>query len=77
MWTWSQLGYHAKPCALLDVNGFYAKLAAFLDDVVARGFVKPAHREMLVATTPADSVVRDPRGVPGAAKTKWDRGAGG
>ena len=23
VWTWSQLGYHAKPCALLNVNGFY------------------------------------------------------
>ncbi len=71
MWTWAQLGYHAKPCALLDVNGFYAKLAAFLDDVVARGFVKPAHRGvLLVATTPAD-LLRQIAAYQAPQQTKW------
>jgi uncharacterized protein (TIGR00730 family) len=59
VWTWAQLGYHSKPCALLDVNGFYTKLAAFLDDVVLHGFVKREHRDMLVvATTPDDLLQR-------------------
>jgi uncharacterized protein (TIGR00730 family) len=31
MLTWTQLGYHRKPCALLDVNGYFGRLAAFLD----------------------------------------------
>jgi len=54
VWTWAQLGWHRKPCALLDVNGFYGKLAEFLDDVVARGFVQQMHRDMLVVErTPA------------------------
>lgn len=48
VWTWAQLGYHKKPCALLNVAGFYDKLAGFLDDVVERGFVKPIHRAMLI-----------------------------
>jgi len=48
IWTWAQLGYHKKPCALLNVSGFYDKLADFLDDVVERGFVKPVHRAMLI-----------------------------
>jgi uncharacterized protein (TIGR00730 family) len=48
VWTWAQLGYHKKPCALLNVSGFYDKLAHFLDDVVERGFVKPIHRAMLI-----------------------------
>ncbi|MGO4388401.1 TIGR00730 family Rossman fold protein [Microvirga sp. 2YAF29] len=48
VWTWAQLGYHKKPCALLNVAGFYDKLADFLDDVVERGFVKPIHRAMLI-----------------------------
>jgi len=48
VWTWAQLGYHKKPCALLNVAGFYDKLASFLDDVVERGFVKPIHRAMLI-----------------------------
>ena len=54
IWTWAQLGHHAKPCSLLNVNGFYDGLISFLDSVVARGFVRPATREMLlVAETPA------------------------
>ncbi len=48
VWTWAQLGYHRKPCALLNAGGFYDKLTDFLDDVVERGFVKPSHRAMLI-----------------------------
>lgn len=48
VWTWAQLGYHRKPCSLLNVAGFYDRLTEFLDDVVERGFVKPIHRSMLI-----------------------------
>jgi len=55
VWTWAQLGWHPKPVALLDVDGFYRPLIQFLDEVVARGFVRQVHREMLiVATDPTD-----------------------
>ncbi|MDO5058148.1 MAG: TIGR00730 family Rossman fold protein [Lautropia sp.] len=59
VWTWAQLGYHGKPCALLNVQGYYDGLLAFLDGVVAQGFLRPAYREMLiVATTPQDLLAR-------------------
>lgn len=55
VWTWGQLGYHAKPLGLLDVNGFYTKLGSFLDHVVEEGFVRPQHRAMLqLADTPTE-----------------------
>jgi uncharacterized protein (TIGR00730 family) len=47
-WTWSQLGVHSKPCALLNVGGFYDQLAAFLDHVVEEQFLKQAHRNILL-----------------------------
>ena len=47
-WTWSQLGVHAKPCALLNVAGFYNGLAEFLDHVVVEQFLKPVHRDILI-----------------------------
>lgn len=54
VWTWGQLGYHAKPLGLLEVNGFYRKLGDFLDHLVSESFVRPAHRDMLqIADTPA------------------------
>ena len=36
VWTWGQLGHHAKPCALLNINGFYDRLSSFLDHVADR-----------------------------------------
>ncbi|MFT8371276.1 TIGR00730 family Rossman fold protein [Acetobacter sp.] len=55
VWTWTQLGNHAKPCGVLNVNGFYSTLGTFLDHVVAEGFLKPAHRAILqVGQTPED-----------------------
>lgn len=54
VWTWAQLGSHAKPCAFLNVAGYYDRLFAFLDHAVAEAFLKPVHREMtLVADRPA------------------------
>jgi uncharacterized protein (TIGR00730 family) len=46
--TWVQLGIHAKPCAFLDVEGYYAPLARFLDHTVEEGFVMPASRAAIV-----------------------------
>ena len=46
--TWTQLGIHAKPAGLLDVNGFWSGMTRFLDHAVVEGFLKPAHRGMLL-----------------------------
>ncbi|RYB03476.1 TIGR00730 family Rossman fold protein [Lichenibacterium ramalinae] len=59
VWTWAQLGYHAKPCGLLDIAGFYGQLTAFLDGATAQGFMKAEHRDMLVvAEAPGDILTR-------------------
>ncbi len=47
--TWRQLGYHDKPCALLNVAGYYDALIAFCDTAAARGFVHAADRAALVS----------------------------
>jgi uncharacterized protein (TIGR00730 family) len=49
--TWTQLGIHAKPCAVLDVAGFFDPLRALLDGAVSAGFVRPAHRDMVIIDT--------------------------
>ena len=59
VWTWAQLGSHGKPCALLDIGGYFARLLAFVDHVVEEGFMQPAHRDMLlVAEDPAVLLAR-------------------
>ena len=55
--TWSQLGLHAKPIGLLNVDGFFDLLLAFVDQMVGERFIPPAHRRLLVTgTAPADLV---------------------
>ena len=49
VWTWSQLSIHAKPVGLLNVNGFYDGLEAFLDHMTAENFVKPVCRNIMLA----------------------------
>jgi len=46
--TWAQLGLHAKPAGLLECDGYFAPLLAFLDGAVRARFLQPLHREMLI-----------------------------
>lgn len=46
--TWGQLGLHHKPCALLNISGYFDHLLALLDHAVAQRFVHPLHREMII-----------------------------
>lgn len=39
VWTWRQLGYHDKPVGLLNMNGYYDSLLAFLQTSVSSGFM--------------------------------------
>lgn len=46
--TWLQLGFHTKPVALLNVNGFYDKLVEFMDVCVQSGFVRQQTRDTVL-----------------------------
>jgi uncharacterized protein (TIGR00730 family) len=55
--TWTQLGLHRKPCGLLNVAGFYTPLAAFIDQAVSEGFIKPVHRASIVVDDDAERLL--------------------
>lgn len=57
IWTWSQLGQHKKPCGLLDVDGYFGHLNAFLDRMAADGFVNADHRAMLIRSENAGQLL--------------------
>jgi uncharacterized protein (TIGR00730 family) len=71
MWTWAQLGHHTKPCALLNVRGFYDGLIAFLDQVAERGFMKGAHRAMLIVGQEPMELIERLRAYEPPAVAKW------
>ena len=51
VWTWRQLGYHDKPVGLLNSDGYYDKLLAFVTDMAEAGFVQPVQRALLQVDT--------------------------
>jgi len=52
--TWGQLGLHAKPCGLLNVDGYFDRLLSFMQHAIGERFVRPENGAMLaVATAPA------------------------
>ena len=57
--TWSQLELHGRPklCGLLNVQGFFDPLLAYLEQAVAEGFLKPAHREWIIARDDANRLL--------------------
>jgi len=57
IWTWAQLGFHRKPCGLLNVEGYYDSLITFLDHVLAEQFVKKHHHAMLIVETNPDALL--------------------
>ena len=69
--TWAQLGLHAKPCGLLDVNGYFERLLGFLDYAVTQDFLREEHRALLLCADDAEQLIEDlerPRPLPAS---KW------
>jgi uncharacterized protein (TIGR00730 family) len=58
MVTWAQLGIHAKPIGLLNENGFWNGLTAFVGHMVEQGFVRSAHADLLMIESDPDALVR-------------------
>lgn len=57
--TWAQLGFHNKPCGLLNVAGYFDPLCQFMAGAVAEGFIRSAHRDILqVAASPEELLAK-------------------
>jgi uncharacterized protein (TIGR00730 family) len=55
VWTWRQLGYHAKPVGLLDLGGYYKDLLVFLSSAVKSGFMSDWQMDLIhVGTEPLE-----------------------
>jgi uncharacterized protein (TIGR00730 family) len=71
VWTWGQLGSHSKPCALLNVAGFYDRLLTFLDFIAAESFLRPVHRNKLHVADSPDKLLDKQQGYRAPPATKW------
>jgi uncharacterized protein (TIGR00730 family) len=72
VYTWAQLGLHSKPCALLNVAGYYDGIADFLALAVSERFLREETRDLLlVDTDPAALIDRLRSFEPPAVVPKW------
>ena len=55
--TWLQLGLHAHPIGVLNVNGFYDFLLKQMDVMVEQRFLKPANRKLVLTSGDAIELV--------------------
>jgi hypothetical protein len=69
--TWAQLGFHAKPCGVLDVGGYWDGLFGFLDTAVKEGFLRTEHREMVIRATTPEELLERMRAWTPVHRPKW------
>ncbi len=69
--TWAQIGLHAKPCGLLNVNGYYDSLLRFLDTAIERGLLRAENRELILVASEPNSLLDQMEAYAAPAVTKW------
>lgn len=71
MLTWRQLGLGKKPCAFLDVDGFYAPLIGMIDRMVEERFLHAEQRHDLWHGEDLDTLFAWMHGYVPAQADKW------
>lgn len=71
MLTWRQLGIGNKPCAILDVDGYWSPLIAMMDRMVEDRFLHPGQREDLWTGRDIDAMLGWMRDYRPANASKW------
>lgn len=56
-WTWAQLGIHLKPCAFLNVEGFYNDLLKFIQLTTDKGFSKARFTNQLIHSASIEDIL--------------------
>ena len=72
VWTWRQLGYHDKPVGLLNIQGYYDKLLAFLSTSVQQGFMNAEQMQLIRSGTNTELLLQSLVTEAGLAPSKLD-----
>ena len=69
--TWAQLGIHQKPCALLNVGGFYDNLIAMIDQSTAQNFISAEHRKIVLVESEIEKLYDRMQNYEPPSTEKW------
>ena len=76
VYTWAQLGLHQKPCALLNVEGYYDGIEDFLTHAVRERFLREETRELLMVDSDAAALIERLRPSSRGGRAEVDRPRG-
>lgn len=71
VWTWMQIGYHKKPCALYNINGFYDKLLDFISHIIKEGFLDKKYLDFLIVENTPKSIYEALKSA-NSPRSKWE-----
>jgi uncharacterized protein (TIGR00730 family) len=69
--TWLQLGIHRKPCAILNVAGYYNGLLSLADHALAEGFLQPTHHRMVIVADHPQAALSQLTSASIPSEVKW------
>jgi len=69
--TWGQIGLHAKPIGILNLNGYYNALLSQCKVMVERGFLKQANLEVILVDTTIDGLLDKMKNFKTTPQPKW------
>jgi uncharacterized protein (TIGR00730 family) len=71
IFTWAQLGIHAKPCGLLNVEGYFDPLVAYFEHAVEEGFLWKEHRDIVLVDEAPEALLAQFRAYEPPPVKKW------
>ena len=69
--TWAQLGFHQKPCGVINVENYFQGLLDFIDTSVAQGFVYADDAKRILVADNAASLLQQMQSYEVTAGSKW------
>jgi hypothetical protein len=69
--TWAQLGFHHKPCGLLNVKNYYNDLLKLCDNAVHQGFLRAEHRQLIIESADSQLLLEKMRRLKPVTLKKW------
>lgn len=55
--TWAQLGFHSKPCGLLNINGYFDFFIKFINNAKDEKFIDSEYLDMVIVDKDADTLI--------------------
>ncbi len=71
MLTSAQLGFHKKPIAILNINGYYDALNRFLENMTKNGFLKETNKKMLLKSNNIEDLLEKMNNYVAVIDEKW------